>query len=198
MKKTKTPDLLTAVLSLFESLMPPSTQRKARLAALEVAVLVSGDSLDVACEAIKCRMQELKYKGITTATLKKEAKAIQDQLLASNSVTRESTTVKSIHADAPVSDSLVIPRKWKMTAGEIRQRGDCERVELVWKRGEGWQHETVERKVIANKNAIVDLASRVLLVHSGNATLLVKYLHDFLVENESRLPVANASGRMGW
>lgn len=218
----KHPCLLEAVLALFRRDMPPQTMRTARLAALEAAVFKFADSLDVACDAIKRRMQDVGCTGVKPQGLKKDAQAIQTKLVAAarRAPSQTGTTVKAAVADAPVPADAVVPGGWLMSATGVRRAGEGsaqslstavvvtevsrdvlhgrELVTVVWKRDGGWDRATVERKVIANKNAVLELASHGLPVHSGNATVLVQFVHDYLVENQTRLGATKVSGQMGW
>ena len=214
-------DLLKAVLAHFSAGMDPGMLRNAKIAASEVAALKYSDALDIACEAIKKRMQELKYTGIKTLELKKEAQSIRKALLNAVCGTgQKGVTVRSIVPDAPVSDEAIVPSKWILSETGIWVRGNentiglstivlitgisrdtlhrSELVTVTWKRDLKWDSETVDRKIIANKIAIVGLASKGLPVNSGNASVFVHYFHDYLIENQKQISVSKVSGQMGW
>lgn len=220
--EAKHKDLLEAVLAGMVSGLDLPTTRKARLAALEVTVLKYSDSLDVACSAIKKRMKELGYTGVRTPELKKEALEIREKIDKAIKGAQQSTavTVKSAFPSAPVSDEIRVPSGWQISTTGVRAIGCAgggdiaapvlitgvsrdvqqghELVTVAWCKDGKWAQTTVERKVIANKNAVLELASHGLPIHSGNTGILVKYLHDFLVVNQALLATTKLSGQMGW
>lgn len=193
--------------------------RKAKLAALEAAAFFYPDALDLACDRIKQRMRDLGYKEIKKEALKKEAGEILKRLnTAAKAVPPgEAVMVKAVLPDAPVEDGLVVPTGWILSPTGVRpgdgeglptpllianrsqdtQRG-IELLTLVWWGDGRWQSTVTERRVVANKNAIVELAGRGIPVYSGNAAMAARWLHDFLATNADRLPLTKVSPQMGW
>jgi len=68
-------DLLLAILSLDPGEEPRSRQRW-KMAALEATVLAYPDAVEVACNQVRARMQELSIKGVNVRSLIREARQI--------------------------------------------------------------------------------------------------------------------------
>lgn len=73
-----------------------------------------------------------------------------------------------------------------------------EQVKLAWYIDGEWRFETVDRKVIADFREIVCLASFGLPITTDNKDHLGRFLHMYLIENQSCIPVVRLSSRFGW
>lgn len=73
-----------------------------------------------------------------------------------------------------------------------------EQVKLAWHIDGEWRFETVDRKVIADFREIVCLASFGLPITTDNKDSLGRFLHIYLIENQSCIPVVRLSSRFGW
>lgn len=118
-------------------------------------------------------------------------------MLGENGIARETISYDGDGAER-TSVSVICPVP-VVIAGRLRDitKGD-ESVRLCWLRDNAWRHHNVERKVIANAKAIVDVANVGLPVTSGTSGDLVDYLAAYENANIRDLPRANVSSQMGW
>jgi len=72
------------------------------------------------------------------------------------------------------------------------------KIDLMFKVRGKWDHVLVDRKVIASKNSIVNLANNGIRVTSENAGTLVQYLSDIEALNELEIPEMMSTSRLGW
>lgn len=73
-----------------------------------------------------------------------------------------------------------------------------EKIELAFCKGHKWKSIVVDKKTIASKSAIIDLADVGIAVTSENGGAMVKYLHDIENYNYDKIPESNSVGRLGW
>lgn len=73
-----------------------------------------------------------------------------------------------------------------------------EKIQLAYRKSRQWRRIVVEKKTIASRNSIVELANLGIAVTSENAQLLVKYLHDVETLNTDIIPECSAVSRLGW
>ncbi|GEM_PF-2345505 len=112
--------------------------------------------------------------------------------------------------DAPVDEDAVVPAGWRLRPDglyEIKPKGDelklvralpiplvvsarvrnletgAEQVEVAFCRDGRWRYLVADRDQVADKNRIVRLAGRGLLVTSNNARAVVQYLADYEAAN---------------
>lgn len=75
---------------------------------------------------------------------------------------------------------------------------DTEKVKLAFFKDGRWRELTVDVGVVLNKNSIIQLADRGVLVTSESAKDLVRYLSDTISLNSQEIPLYRSIGRMGW
>lgn len=76
---------------------------------------------------------------------------------------------------------------------------DTEKVQLAFRRGKSsWSKCVFPRSTISNKNKIIELADRGILVNSNTAAALVTYLGDCLANNAETIPIIQSVERLGW
>jgi len=93
----------------------------------------------------------------------------------------------------PVAPSPII------IVGRLKQVGSgAEALRLAWYRDGRWQSQTVDRKSLASKKEIVELADYGVPVTSLNAGLLIEFLAAFEAQNLSSLPLATVTDHLGW
>jgi hypothetical protein len=85
-----------------------------------------------------------------------------------------------------------------LTGRDIDVQRGVELVGLAWRRGGRWQRVTAERKQVANKNTLLDLAGAGLPVHSGTAAALAHFLAEYELANLCRMPAARVTSQLGW
>lgn len=73
---------------------------------------------------------------------------------------------------------------------------NTEKVKLAFYKRKTWQYATVERKIIASNNAIIQLANRGIEVNSENAKSLVTYLADIIELNN--IETTEGVTHLGW
>lgn len=216
-------DLLTAVLELTPETADVAKARSYKMAALEAAVLLYPDALDVACGQIAERMRRLKVRGVRTAGLIRDAQKIQAGLAngSARSIEDGPMTVRAVLPDAPVAEEVKVPPGWGLSAEGvvrlgtdhpgpliaapllIRERGlevgrGEELLTLAWLRDGDWQTKTVERAVVADARSITTLAAYGAPVTSLNARQVVQYMADYETQNLGRLPARRVSRQLGW
>ena len=72
------------------------------------------------------------------------------------------------------------------------------KIDLMFKVRGKWNHVLIDRKIIASKNSIVNLANNGIRVTSENAGALVQYLSDIEALNEEDIPEMMSTSRLGW
>ena len=75
---------------------------------------------------------------------------------------------------------------------------DTEKVKLAFFKDGRWRELTVDVGVVLNKNSIIQLADRGVLVTSESAKDLVRYLSETISLNSQEIPLYRSIGRMGW
>ena len=75
---------------------------------------------------------------------------------------------------------------------------DTEKVKLAFFKDGRWREITVDSGTIMNKNSIIQLADRGVLVTSESAKDLVRYLSDTIALNAQEIPLYRSIGRLGW
>ena len=75
---------------------------------------------------------------------------------------------------------------------------DTEKVKLAFFKDGRWREITVDAGTIMNKNSIIQLADRGVLVTSESAKDLVRYLSDTIALNAQEIPLYRSIGRLGW
>ena len=75
---------------------------------------------------------------------------------------------------------------------------DTEKIKLAFFRNQKWREIIVDCCTVLNKNNIVQLADRGVLVTSETSKDLVKYLSDVISLNEREIPLYDSIGRLGW
>lgn len=75
---------------------------------------------------------------------------------------------------------------------------DTEKVKLAFFKDGRWREVTVDNGVVLNKNSIIQLADRGILVTSESAKDLVRYLSDVISLNAQEIPLYRSIGRLGW
>ena len=75
---------------------------------------------------------------------------------------------------------------------------DTEKVKLAFFKDGRWREVTVDNGVVLNKNSIMQLADRGILVTSESAKDLVRYLSDTISLNAQEIPLYRSIGRLGW
>lgn len=215
-------DLFEAVLALRPNADDMRSSSNFQKAALEAAVFVYPETLDIACGRIKKRMEELKIPNVRHDALFKRAKEIADRLMraAKDHRARTLVSVRTVLPDAPVNDEIIIPAGWTFSAegiiGDGNESGPPipapviisgrssnpvtgeETIDIAWRRGTEWNHRLVERAEIADARRLVGLAGLGLPVTSNSAKLLVQFLSEFEAVNLARLPVHSFSRQLGW
>lgn len=71
-----------------------------------------------------------------------------------------------------------------------------EKIKIAFYRDSHWREVVVDAGTISSQTAIVSLSSRGILVNSGNAKHLVRYIGDVLSLNH--IPITSAISRLGW
>ena len=72
------------------------------------------------------------------------------------------------------------------------------KIELAYKRGNKWYTIIVDRKTLASKSEIVNLANSNIAVTSETASGLISYLSDMESMNYDKLPEVRSISRLGW
>ena len=72
------------------------------------------------------------------------------------------------------------------------------KVDLIFYIRNKWNHVLVDKKVIASRNTIINLANHGIRVTSENAGALVQYLSDIESLNEFDIPEMMSTSRLGW
>ncbi|WP_243312310.1 DUF927 domain-containing protein [Fundidesulfovibrio agrisoli] len=132
--------------------------------------------------------------------------------------------IKTIVPSAPVSDTAVMPAGYVLKGdysiihesesddkqrhvstvplfiSEIKQdeSSSVEYVSLCWLKGGRWMSVTVERKMIAKRSMIVDLANKGLPVTSNNCDMIINYLFAYEHENTGNIKRTKVQGQLGW
>lgn len=76
---------------------------------------------------------------------------------------------------------------------------DTEKIQLAFRRAKSsWSKCVFPRSTISNKNKIIELADRGILVNSNTAAALVTYLGDCLANNAETIPIIQSVERLGW
>ena len=76
---------------------------------------------------------------------------------------------------------------------------DTEKVQLAFRQAQSsWSKCVFPRSTISNKNKIIELADRGILVNSNTAAALVTYLGDCLANNAETIPIIQSVERLGW
>ena len=183
-------------------------------AAIEAAALAfAGDDLNIACSKIMQELTLLGIRGYTAAEILRRATALAN----TSSEAGELAYVMDVLPGAPVVDDLVVPLGWVLSPHGISRNGGSpidapviiagrtadeasgeESLALVMLRDGEWKQRMVARKIIANQQLILELASYGLPVNSNNAKDVVKYLSDFEAVNREKLPVATTTHCLGW
>lgn len=149
----------------------------------------------------------------------------QAESVAADETAGEDLPVCEALPDAPVPETHLIPRGWRLRPDglfEVKAAGDGElklhrilplpvlvtgrlrnldtgeeRLELAYARDGHWRTVTVERALAADKNKIVQLANRGLLVTSNNSRAVVQYLADYESANLEEIPEQMAVSSCG-
>jgi putative DNA primase/helicase len=213
-------NLFDAILALPVNSQDLQRVRRLKLAALEVAVILFPDALEVACSRVQERLRKLNVKGVRTEDLVRDARKIEAALGTNVSVGEAvAARVCDVLPGAPVSADIVLPLGWRLTLsgidkphadipavsapvviverGKDARRGN-ELVTLAWHRDGVWHRRVVDRREIADQRSIINLAALGLPVTSINARTLIQYLDDFEAVNLKHLPLIQISHKMGW
>lgn len=76
---------------------------------------------------------------------------------------------------------------------------DTEKIKLAFRRAKSaWSTCIFPRSTISNKNKIIELADRGILVNSNTSAALVTYLGDCLENNAETIPIIQSVERLGW
>ena len=75
---------------------------------------------------------------------------------------------------------------------------DTEKVKLAFFKDGRWRELTCDNGIVLNKNSIIQLADRGILVTSESAKDLVKYLSEVISLNAQEIPLYKSIGRLGW
>lgn len=76
---------------------------------------------------------------------------------------------------------------------------NTEKVQLAFRRAQSsWSKCIFPRSTISNKNKIIELADRGILVNSNTAAALVTYLGACLANNAETIPIIQSVERLGW
>lgn len=75
---------------------------------------------------------------------------------------------------------------------------DTEKVKLEFFKDGRWREITVDNGTVLNKNSIIQLADRGILVTSESAKDLVRYMSDVISLNAQEIPLYRSIGRLGW
>ena len=75
---------------------------------------------------------------------------------------------------------------------------DTEKVKLAFFKDGRWRELTCDNGTVLNKNSIIQLADRGILVTSETAKDLVKYLSEVISLNAQEIPLYKSIGRLGW
>ena len=73
-----------------------------------------------------------------------------------------------------------------------------EKIKLAFRPGSTWREAIFDRKTVASRSLIVDLANHGIAVDTENSRFLVKYLSDVLGANYGRIPEKKSVSRLGW
>lgn len=76
---------------------------------------------------------------------------------------------------------------------------DTEKVQLAFRQAQStWSKCVFPRSTISNKNKIIELADRGILVNSNTSAALVTYLDACLANNAETIPIIQSVERLGW
>lgn len=76
---------------------------------------------------------------------------------------------------------------------------DTEKIQIAFHPAKSqWNKCIFPRSTLANKNKIIELADRGILVNSNTAAALVTYLGDCLANNAETIPIIQSVERLGW
>lgn len=73
-----------------------------------------------------------------------------------------------------------------------------EKLRLAYRKGKQWRYIIADKKTLASKTSILDLANVGIAVNSENANYLVRYLYDVESLNYAAIPEKNSVSRLGW
>lgn len=76
---------------------------------------------------------------------------------------------------------------------------DTEKIQIAFRQAQStWSKCVFPRSTISNKNKIIELADRGILVNSNTSAALVTYLGDCLANNAETIPIIQSVERLGW
>jgi hypothetical protein len=191
---------------------------------LEWAVVKHRTALEAPGQQVVNRMKKLGVTGYNVRDFARDAREIKRDLEeydGGEPATMPAVPVRSLLADAPVGEEIVVPDGWTLsdegivgggddgvasipapiliTERHVDVNGGTQLVTVAWRRDEGWKTRVVDRAAIASSREIVDaLAPYGVPVTSNNAKSLVQYLADFETANLEPLPVTRVSKQLGW
>lgn len=73
-----------------------------------------------------------------------------------------------------------------------------EKLVLAFRKGKQWRHTTADKRTLASRQSILELANVGVAVTSESAAYLVRYLHDIEGLNYDQIPEKQSVGRLGW
>lgn len=73
-----------------------------------------------------------------------------------------------------------------------------EKLVLAFRKGRQWRHTTADKRTLASRQSILELANVGVAVTSENAAYMVRYLHDIEGLNYDMIPEKQSVGRLGW
>jgi hypothetical protein len=174
---------------------------RAKLTALETAVLLYPEALDGACSQILGRLRDLGVRGIKIGDVLRDARQIL-KALNGRPVTADSTQtlVSELFPDSPAGAGIVVPKGWRVSAKGVERTGDdggsevgmawpvlvtergidahkdTQLLTLAWFADGRWQQRAIDRAVVASTRSVVDLAAFGIPVTSNNAKSVSKKL----------------------
>lgn len=172
---------------------------------------------------VEALLASLNQSGVTKTDIKQLSRNIKQ----SPSVAKDlhlNFAVKSVLNDAPVSQDAVMPYGYSLRSdGAIHKVSNQDNggnayiscpvfiseiktdketslvfVRLVWRIADRWTSITVEKLSVASKSRIVELANFGVPVTSGNADVLVEYLHQYELANHHAIAKVETTNRLGW
>jgi len=167
------------------------------------------------------KIQGVTGKDITEALrlIKKEAKEYASKIPSATMMVR----IKDYLSTAPIADEAILPMSYKFTGNcgisvglhdgpdsivssyplfitciKHNRLTNIEYVTLAWIADGTQRSVTVERKIIAKKSQIVDLASYGLPITSTNADRIIDYLFAYEKTNAHCINKVEATHKLGW
>jgi len=203
--------------SLAQMVGPDDAERcwAGRQAAIEAAAMFLPNEIDVACNRIFERLQELGVPDQPPEHLQEAVVALVDDVPVVAAIAVP-TRILDVLPTATVAATCVVPTGWTLSIGGVAHgmtlvlytalvivhrlvdSDGAELLELSFHRDGVWHRREVAREQVATPQRIIALARAGLPVTSVTARAVVTYLADFERDNHGCIPTVRLTRRTGW